>query len=48
MKIAEKITEMYDNDWMDSMKALEDLGLDEEECVLMLLHFLTVSSKGLT
>ncbi|VDI77584.1 Hypothetical predicted protein [Mytilus galloprovincialis] len=43
MKIAEKFTEMYDNDWTDSMEALEDLGLNEEECVIMLLHFLTDS-----
>lgn len=47
MKIAEKFTEMYDNDWTDSMEALEDLGLNEEECVIMLLHFLTVRFKGL-
>ena len=43
MKIAEKFTEMYDNDWADAMEALEDQGLEEEKCVEILLHFLTVS-----
>ncbi|CAG2214816.1 unnamed protein product [Mytilus edulis] len=43
MKIAEKFTEMYDNDWTDSMEALEELDLGEEECVKILLHFLTDS-----
>ncbi|XP_063413273.1 interaptin-like [Mytilus trossulus] len=43
MKIAEKFTEMYDNDWTDSMEALEDLDLGEGECVKILLHFLTDS-----
>ncbi|VDI16481.1 Hypothetical predicted protein [Mytilus galloprovincialis] len=42
MKIDEKLTEMFDNVWTDSMEALEDLGLGEEECVKILLHFLTV------
>ena len=27
MKIAEKFTELYDNDWTDSMEALEDLKI---------------------
>ncbi|XP_052076003.1 uncharacterized protein LOC127714089 isoform X1 [Mytilus californianus] len=43
MKIAEKFTEMYDNDWTDSMEALEELDLGEEDCVKILLHFLTDS-----
>lgn len=42
MKIAEEFIEMYDNDWTDSMEALEELDLGEEECVKILLHFLTV------
>lgn len=42
MKIAEKFSEMYDNGWTDSMEALEDLDHGEEECVKILLHFLTV------
>ena len=42
MKIAEKFTEMYDNDWTDSMEALEDLKIQEEKCVEILLHLVTV------
>ena len=42
MKIAEKFTEMYDNDWTDSMEALEDLKITEEQCVKILLHLVTV------
>ena len=42
MKIAEKFTEMYDNDWTDSMEALEDLNIPEEKCVEILLHLVTV------
>ncbi|CAC5359619.1 unnamed protein product [Mytilus coruscus] len=43
MKIAEKMTELFDNDWIDSMEALEELGFGEEECVKIELHFLTDS-----
>ena len=43
MKIAEKFTEMYDNDWTDSMEALEDLKIQEEKCVEILLHLVTDS-----
>jgi len=42
MTIAEKSTEMYDNDWTDSMEALEDLYMPEEKCVEILLHLVTV------
>jgi len=44
-KIAEKFTEMYDNDWIDSMEALEDLNIPEEKCVEILLHFVTVGCR---
>jgi hypothetical protein len=33
---------MYDNDWTDSMEALEDLKIQEEKCVEILLHLVTV------
>jgi hypothetical protein len=33
MKIAEKFTEMYDNDWADSMDALENLKIPEKKCL---------------
>jgi hypothetical protein len=29
---------MYDNDWTDSMEALEDLKISEKKCVEILLH----------
>ena len=45
MKIAEKFTEMYDNDWADSMDALEDLKIPEKKCVEILLHFVTVGCR---
>ena len=45
MKIAEKFTEMYDNDWTDSMEALEDLYITEQKCVDILLHFVTVGCR---
>ncbi|VDI77583.1 Hypothetical predicted protein [Mytilus galloprovincialis] len=41
MKIAEKISEMFDYEWPKSIEALEDFGLEEKECVNILLHFLT-------
>ena len=45
MKIAEKFTEMYDNDWTDSMEALEDLKISEKKCVEILLHLVTVGCR---
>ncbi|CAC5413506.1 unnamed protein product [Mytilus coruscus] len=41
IKIAEKISEMFDYEWPKSFEALEDFGLEENECVNILLHFLT-------
>ena len=45
MEIAEKFTELYDNDWTDSMEALEDLKISEKKCVEILLHFVTVGCR---
>lgn len=44
MKIAEKLSEIFDYEWPKSIEALADFGLEEKECVNILLHFLTVSS----
>ena len=42
IKIAEKLNEIYEHDWTASMEALESMGVEEEDCIKILLQFLTV------
>ncbi|KAJ8297796.1 hypothetical protein KUTeg_024327 [Tegillarca granosa] len=42
MKLAERLSELYDNDWTNAMEAMEDHGIEEEEGVQILLNILTV------
>lgn len=41
MKLAERLSELYDNDWTNAMEAMEDHGIEEEEGVQILLNILT-------
>ncbi|XP_052076012.1 uncharacterized protein LOC127714094 isoform X2 [Mytilus californianus] len=41
IKIAEKISDIFEYEWPKSIEALEAFDLEEKECVNILLHFLT-------
>lgn len=42
MKLAEKLSELYDNEWTNAMEIMEDKGIEEEEGIQILLNILTV------
>jgi len=43
MKIAEKVSELYDNEWTNAMEKLEDLKIEEEVGIKILLDMFMVS-----
>ena len=43
LKLAEKFTEIYDNQWNIAMEKLEGLGVDEEKGIQILLEIITVN-----
>ena len=43
LKLAEKFTEIYDNQWNIAMEKLEGVGVDEEKGIKILLEIITVN-----
>ena len=43
LKLAEKFTEIYDNQWNIAMEKLEGLGVDEEKGIQILLEIIPVN-----
>ena len=43
LKLAEKFTEIYDNQWNIAMEKIEGLGVDEEKGIQILLEIITVN-----
>lgn len=43
LKIAEKYSELYDNQWTSAMENLEALGINEENGIKILLDTITVN-----
>lgn len=44
LKLAEKVSELYDNEWANAMENLEKLAIQEEKGIKILLKIIKVSS----
>lgn len=43
LKLAEKVSELYDNEWTNAMENLENLDIQEEKGIKILLKIIKVS-----
>lgn len=44
LKLAEKVSELYDNEWSNAMENLENLDIQEEKGIKILLKIIKVGS----
>lgn len=44
LKLAEKVSELYDNEWTNAMENLESLNITEEKGIMILLRIIKVGS----
>ena len=42
MKIAEKVSELYDNEWTDAIEGLEEIQVKDVDAIKILLDIFTV------
>ena len=47
LKLSEKVSELYDNEWTNAMEYLDELGVQEDDGIQVLLKMFTVSSTCL-